>query len=237
MYKLNEVYTLEELTAQYTRQSSWSMQVLEYFWPETVPKRVLDVGCGPAPEYLTSRPAGFRLGLDIDKGAVAKASKMVQVLLANSAALPFRDGIFDVVMCHYLLLWAPMAQTLNEMWRVTVPGGRMICASEPDYYNRREAPNGIKDEFITALKSLGADPGAGGKLEKLLAELSDSYECGILTQIPDKEFQLTELKNDIEFIARVLGKDISAKAKPLIRELERKKGDIYMPVHFGCAIK
>lgn len=237
MYKLTEICSLDDLKEQYLRQAEWSAEVLDHFWPKKMPGLVLDVGCGPAPDYLLKKSAMERVGVDIDNKALGRIHESINRVQANSIALPFSDNTFDVVLCHYLLLWTPMRETLHEMWRVTVPGGRVICASEPDYYNRKESPHGIKDEFIAALESLGAHPGAGGKLEQEMAQLTNKYESGVLTQIENKEFQLAELRSDVEFISRILGKDISEKAQPLVNSLKNSSGDIYMPVHFGCAIK
>lgn len=234
---LHNYYPLEELIAQYKRQSNWSVEVLEYFWPKKTSKIILDVGLGPSPDYFLKLSSKDKVGVDIDKSALKRISSDIFRVQANSISLPFKDNVFDVVICHYLLLWVPIRLTLDEMWRVTAPGGRLICASEPNYSNRKEIPNCIKNDFIFALKSLGANPDAGNILKKEFALLTNRFETGILTPIDDKQFQLNELKSDIKFLSRVLNKDIFEKAKPLINALEQGVGNIYMPVHYGCAFK
>jgi SAM-dependent methyltransferase len=237
MFELSRFFGMDELSEQYRRQAGWSRQVIEYYWPEEEPVRVLDVGCGPVPDYFVKMPAGYRVGVDFDKRGLLEAKGDLERVLANSSALPFGDGMFDAVLCQYLLLWAPMRETVEELWRVTAPGGRLICASEPDYEGRREEPEGIKDDFVEAMKVLGADTGAGVKLEAELERLTDKFETGTLTMVEDKSFQLKELKSDLMFISKVLGRDVSSKAEPLMEALANNQGNIFMPIHYGCAFK
>jgi SAM-dependent methyltransferase len=237
MNKLSEYYSYTELTEQYTRQAQWSAEVRNHYWPKEAPERVLDVGCGPAPRYFAEQSGQIKVGVDIDQECLTSADNNLLLVQGNAVSLPFLDGIFDVVMCQYLLLWSPMRRTLAEMWRVLAPGGRLVCTSEPDYTARVEKPECITKEFISALDHLGADPGAGGKLEEELALLTDNYEIGILDQNPDTEFHLSELKSDIRFILKVLGKDLTEQAQPLVEALENGTGKVYMPVHYGCAWK
>jgi SAM-dependent methyltransferase len=237
MFILRDFYTIEELGEQYRRQAEWSQEVLDYYWPNNTPKRVLDVGCGPAPIHLERKKAKFKCGVDIDRETLIMVNSEINTVAADGGSLPFKNNVFDIVFCHYLLLWVPMRDVLQEMWRVTAKGGRLICASEPDYTSRRENPGGISQEFQTALTKLGADPGAGSKLEAEFAELTDKYEIGILNQLESSEFQLTELENDIEFISKILGRNIKDKARNLINSLKCSEGFIYMPVYYGCAYK
>jgi SAM-dependent methyltransferase len=237
MFELSRFFGLEELSEQYRRQAGWSRQVIDYYWPEVEPVRVLDVGCGPVPDYFVRLPAGYRVGVDIDRSALLKAKGDLLRMLADGTALPFSDSAFDVVLCQYLLLWAPMRETLEELWRVTAPGGRLICASEPDYEGRREEPEGIKTDFVEAMEVLGADVRAGAKLEAELERLTDRFETGTLTMVEDRNFQLKELNSDIKFISKVLGRDVSSKAEPLMEALANNQGNIFMPIHYSCAFK
>jgi len=52
----------------------------------------------------------------------------------DASRLPFADGFFDLTYCHYLFLWLkhPL-QALQEMKRVTRPGGWVATFAEPDY--------------------------------------------------------------------------------------------------------
>jgi len=89
----------------------------------------------------------------------------------NALSLPYSNGSFDIVYCHFLLLWVrdPL-QALLEMKRVTRPGGHVIAFAEPDYSNRIDRP----DELIQlgkwqteSLIRLGANPSLGTSLAEL----------------------------------------------------------------------
>jgi SAM-dependent methyltransferase len=237
MHGLREHYSLEELEAQYERQAEWSSDVVSYYWPKEKPCRVLDVGCGPAPDYFLEKDSDGKVGFDIDFEALKMVTPKVSRVQGTSVSLPFKDDSFDVVLCQYLLMWVPMEKTLKEMWRVTAPGGRLICASEPDYEERQEAPVCIKPFLIEAMVQLGANPRAGAELEKGLAALTNRFETGVLEPIEDREFQLSELNYDIEFLSRLHKKDMHFKARPLIRELKADRGIASTPVYYGCAFK
>ncbi|MGI9254543.1 MAG: class I SAM-dependent methyltransferase, partial [Thermomicrobiales bacterium] len=75
------------------------------------------------------------------------------------AALPFRDGAFPCVLCSEVVEHVPVEwPSLDELVRVTAPGGRLVIGT-PDYgrweWNALEwaygkvAPNAYADEHIT----------------------------------------------------------------------------------------
>jgi ubiquinone/menaquinone biosynthesis C-methylase UbiE len=90
---------------------------------------VLDLGCGRGGvmERLHQR-AGFSVGLDPDLRSLREHRAPALALACGLAeALPYTDGSLDVVCCSWVLehLSDP-AQTLAEVARVLVSGGRFI---------------------------------------------------------------------------------------------------------------
>jgi ubiquinone/menaquinone biosynthesis C-methylase UbiE len=100
---------------------------------------VLEIG--PGPGYLglewLSRTTNTRLnGLEISKDMIDLARRnAVEYRLAERATyvqgtgarLPFRDGSFDgAVTASSLHEWDDPAETLQEIWRVLKPGGRLL---------------------------------------------------------------------------------------------------------------
>jgi SAM-dependent methyltransferase len=86
--------------------------------------------------------------------------------------LPFPNSSFDLVCCHYLLLWVddPLV-ILSEMLRVTRPGGGVLCLAEPDYGGRVDHPGSLEVLGALqeqALRSRGAEPRLGRRLRQLL---------------------------------------------------------------------
>ncbi len=100
-------------------------------------ERVLDVACGTG---VVTRLAAERIGttgtgagLDVNPGmlAVARSVTLADMAIewyeASAEAMPLSDEWFDVVLCQFGLQFVPdKPAALREMWRVLVPGGRLI---------------------------------------------------------------------------------------------------------------
>lgn len=139
--------------------------------------RVLEVGCGTG-AILSELSNGISLhGLDIDRVALgqcrvnAPATSLVQ---GNALRLPYSNELFDIVYCHFLLLWVgdPL-QALLEMKRVAKTGAHVIAFAEPDYSARVDEPRELAplgEWQAESLQRQGADPGLGADLDELFFE-------------------------------------------------------------------
>lgn len=121
--------------------------------------------------------AGRAVGLDIDRGALRLAGRHVPAAAhvhGDGLDLPFAAGAFDACLTHFLLLWvARPARALQEMARVTRPGGWVFCFAEPDYGGRLDAPDDLAESGqlqSEALRRQGADPLLGRRLRALLRQ-------------------------------------------------------------------
>ncbi len=92
--------------------------------------RVLDAGCGNG-EYLHAL-AGHRVqaaGCDLSMGMLRSTGHR-SLLNADIAALPFRDGTFDVVLAVHMLYHVPDRHAaVRELRRVLAPGGVFIAVT------------------------------------------------------------------------------------------------------------
>ena len=92
--------------------------------------RVLDAGCGNG-EYLRAL-AGHAVqaaGCDLSMGMLRSAGHRA-LLNADIAALPFRDGTFDVVLAVHMLYHVPDRHAaVRELRRVLAPGGVCIAVT------------------------------------------------------------------------------------------------------------
>lgn len=160
--------------AYYRRQAAWTADLRAHLYRLAAVgtrERALDVGCGDG--WLTAELAGKvrreAVGCDIDEAALdaARAAQpSLEFVRSQPAALPFADGSFDFVACHFTLLWAadPVA-LLREMKRVAAPGGAVVWFAEPDWDGYIEWPDfGLRELICAALAARGADPLAGRKL-------------------------------------------------------------------------
>jgi ubiquinone/menaquinone biosynthesis C-methylase UbiE len=116
----------------------WAKILLQYASPQAG-ERVLDVACGTG---IVARLAaslvgaiGQVAGLDVSPAmlAVARAHTALSATTirwqeGNAMALPFPDGVFDVVLCQHGLQFFPdRAASVREMCRVLVPRGRALA--------------------------------------------------------------------------------------------------------------
>lgn len=106
--------------------------------------RVLDIGCGGGANIgrlLDRAPRGYVCGVDFsplsvetsrDYNRAAIGEGRCEVLEADSAALPFGNGSFDVVTAFETVYYWDIAAAFTEVARVLVPGGCFLVCNEDD---------------------------------------------------------------------------------------------------------
>jgi len=171
----------EDWHQRFLIQAQWTEALRLYFYDlvknETL-RSVLDVGCGTGallPEMDVLSPAQF-YGVDIDLDHLKVARQMCQecgLVGSDVHQLPFKANSFDLVTCHYFLMWVGSPQhALSELHRITKPGGCVVAFAEPDYGGRIDYPPEfirIREYQISSLLNAGADPRMGRKLKSLFA--------------------------------------------------------------------
>jgi SAM-dependent methyltransferase len=92
--------------------------------------RVLDAGCGPGSWPYALRPDLDITGFDIKfPPGPPPLSRSVRVFRADLARLPLRPGIFDLVVCHYVLEHVTeLEECCDELVRLTRPGGTLYLS-------------------------------------------------------------------------------------------------------------
>jgi len=179
--------------ARFSQQARWTQDLRNYLYTRaglSTAKRVLDVGCGTGallPELISGRQSSV-IGLDISHNSLsyAQSANSVACLLCGDAHnLPFVDRSFDITLCHFLLLWVSNPiRVLEEMVRLTKPGGVVLAIAEPDYGGRIDYPPelerlGILQEL--SLRQQGADTRLGRRLAAMFTQVGlNSIEFGVL---------------------------------------------------------
>jgi ubiquinone/menaquinone biosynthesis C-methylase UbiE len=124
--------------------SPWYRLVLEYLG-DVAGLRVLEVACGRGGFVRHLAKAGARVtGFDFSAAALqATRSKLYNnghpppesLVQGDAQNLPFADNAFDIVVSCETIEHLPDVQAgLNEMYRVTRPGGRLFLTT-PNYFN------------------------------------------------------------------------------------------------------
>lgn len=152
---------------------------------------ILDVGCGSGivTRDIVRLTKGKVIGIDGSNDMIEVAEKVlkdyknVELWVSGAEELPFDDNTFDVVTCNLLLMWADNPQiVVNEMARVTKPGGKVLVSLEPDYGGKLHWPEHPKVDPIfagKAIKDRGGDPHIGRKLRLLFVRAGLETKVGI----------------------------------------------------------
>ena len=150
---------------------------------------VLEVGCGTGviAGELAHLSRARVVGLDLENEMLTFARGQeggVTYTEGDAHALPFPVGCFDVVVCHYLLLWlADPARAVQEMARVTRPGGAVLACGEPDYGGRVDYPPelvALGQLQAQALRQQGADPELGRRLGEIFVGAGLQATVGVM---------------------------------------------------------
>lgn len=181
---------ISEWHDQFVRQAEWTEMVRNQLYRQAnllQAGRVLDVGCGTGviTNDLARRTRGEIIGLDINPDMLAFARRQtgrVRYQVGDAADLEFADGYFDVVTCHFTLMWvADPAEVVQEMARVTHKGGSVLICAEPDYGGRIDWPDlPLRDWQIQGLRSQGANPLIGRQVRQLMTQAGLRTEMGII---------------------------------------------------------
>lgn len=177
--------------AWYTYQAGWTRPTRQWLYRHVQlgnARAVLEVGCGTGvvAEEVARLSAAEVVGLDIDAAvlALARQSGRVICLQGDAHGLPFAAGTFDVVLCHYLLLWlADPLLGVREMARVVREGGAVLACAEPDYGGRIDYPWELVDlgrQQAESLRCQGADPAMGRRVGECFAAAGLRTTVGVM---------------------------------------------------------
>lgn len=204
------------LHQRYVQQAGWTSAIREHLFTQSKLSdhpRILEVGCGTGAilEEISRKVTPTKcFGVDIDFEALSYGINRYHTLditCSNAAMLPFPDNSFDLIYCHFFLLWAkPLQGILAEMVRVLSPGASLIAFAEPDYGGRIDFPPELKqlgDWQEQALQRQGAHTRIGRELAQQFIEHGlSNISTGVLggeweaTPMPGEE--TTTLLQDLQ---------------------------------------
>lgn len=210
--------------------------------------KVLEVGCGTgAITTDTGLTASCKLyGLDIDLEYLSIARKsdtQTHFTAANAMETPFPKGVFDVVYCHYFLLWMKdIPAVLAEMRRVTRPGGVILALAEPDYGGRIDYPPSLAELGqwqAHALARQGAHPEIGRRLLALFTAAGFvQVEAGLMGGQWKATFDSQAFENEWKVLQDDLDGMVSPARLQALRQMDEiatQKGEriLFVPTFYA----
>ncbi len=233
---------------RYLQQAQWTRELREYLFKQTgwdEASRILEVGCGTGAILGEAPQRGSLHGLDIDSDALAQCQVHVPsaaLVQGNALRLPYENGSFDIVYCHFLLLWVrdPL-QALQDMKRVARTGAHIFAFAEPDYTARVDEPSDLVplgQWQAEALRRQGADPGLGAKLADLffragieLVETGTIHEAESELSVEDWETEWEVIESDLAGF--IPGEDIHR--MKYLDQQARARGErvLHVPTYFA----
>lgn len=192
---------------------------------------VLEIGSGSGVIIgeIARRFGSRTFGIDIDPIMTHFArsiDKLTAYTLGDGCSIPYPDGIFNLTLCHFLLMWvSDPTKVLDEMIRVTQPGGWVMALAEPDYGGRIDYPKELSELGklqADALVSQGSDPQLGRKLRALFSQSRlEDVHAGVLGgewSTPSEE----ELESEWQTLTHDLKQSHASTTLDAFRELDRQ---------------
>lgn len=205
--------------------------------------RTLEIGCGTG--AILERMHTPTYGLDIQLAHLMEAkinAPTSPLTCANAHLLPYAEDSFDIVFCHFLLLWLDNPKSaLDEMMRITRKNGHLIAFAEPDYTQRVDKPAPLDELGIwqrDALKAQGADPAMGAKLTELFYGAGMAIvESGTISISARASFDINEWELEWKVLEIDLAGRVSQKRIQEMRALDWKawlqgKRILHVPTYY-----
>ncbi|MFN8381006.1 MAG: class I SAM-dependent methyltransferase [Anaerolineales bacterium] len=183
---------------RYLLQAAWTRDLRNYLFEKAGiadARRVLEIGCGTGAILREIKSPASLFGLDLESASLTECrihAPAASLTRGDAHFLPYPDQSFDIVYCHFLLLWvSDPLQVLREMARV---GRTVLALAEPDYSQRIDKPRVLEElgKWQTnALIRQGANPSFGTKLAETF------YQAGIQL-VETGPIQSAEMKRSAE---------------------------------------
>ena len=241
----------EEWHQRFLLQAQWSKALRFYIYNKLktgIPLSIIDMGCGTGAllQELDSEFPGQVFGLDIGFEHLLFADQncpQSHLTTGDVHQLPYPSSCFDIVVCHYFLMWTGSPdQAISEMQRITKPGGHIIAFAEPDYGGRIDHPPEfirIREYQISSLLEAGADPRMGRKLKGLFTNDGFSeLEYGVLQGSWQGEISEEEFNSEWKILEEDLGGVLSKTELRALKEHDRNTRNIgsrltYVPTFYA----
>nr|BAL54009.1 hypothetical conserved protein [uncultured Chloroflexota bacterium] len=239
--------------SRFRQQAAWTRPLRQYFLGKEEMRRaqrVLEVGCGSGAILQEWALPSALHGLDLSYARLREAqchAPAAHLVQADGLFLPYAANTFDLVFCHYFLLWvADPLDALREMYRVTCPNGSILALAEPDYEGRIEEPPELllpAEWQAEALRQRGADVTIGRRLPELFDQAGITLlESGCLAPAPRLALEAHQAEAEWQLLRRDLAGHISEEVLRAFDAIEKRARALgtryfYVPTWFAWGQK
>lgn len=226
---------MEQIDVYFVGKRNIMQAVLNFYKSEVEKEQplILDIGCGRG-AYLNKLTEGTYIGLDINSESIKLAHKIhpdKMFVVGDATKLPFKDQIFDCIICNELLEHIPDdTAALIELARVTKNSGKLL-ASVPNIE--------CENVFVKLQRSL-IDTEVGhcregysiSEVSKLIAKSGFKvqkykYGCGLVTAVV--EYSVIKLGGIFGYKPSNLNR-LFEQEKPLLAKLALKIYKLLSPI-------
>lgn len=209
------ILSIPEWHRRFSLQASWTEEIRRYLLKYMLPNvqmRILEAGSGTGAVLSNFLRENWVFhGLDLREDFLQFSRQQSAPAAFHTAGniyhAPYADNSFDLVYCHYLLLWLkdPVA-ALREIVRISTDRAWLLVFAEPDYGGRIDAPpplDQLGQAQTHSLAAQGADPFIGRKLPGYCSQVREIEieEYGILTPAPQPQYDPDFWESEWEMIA------------------------------------
>jgi ubiquinone/menaquinone biosynthesis C-methylase UbiE len=242
--------------ARFSQQAKWTAGLRQYLFDRAKlnkDDRILEIGCGTGAvlnSLIQKIDPSQVFGLDLNITYLSLATRytpQARFIQADAQAIPFPDDSFDIVFCHFLLLWVenPLF-TVREMARIARRGGWVLALAEPDYGGRIDFPEAlakIGQMQETMLRQQGAETRIGRRLAALFnAAALNNILTGVLGgewsrahDIEDLQQEWEVMKDDLR--GQLTQEELSALIEMDYRAYRDGERILYVPTFYAMGQK
>ena len=193
-------------------------KAISFLAEELQGKRVLEIGVGTGRYAVPLQKSGVEVvGVDIAARMVARGLEkgLRDIVFADGARLPFRDGSFDAVTSNHVLHLVPDWRTvLREAERVLRPAGVYFSLFE------RYKETTLSDEYRALLRAAGyerTDPGLHERNLPKLVPPARVVRVARWTEIASADKILEEMERKLYAFMWKVPEDLHEKALSILR--------------------
>lgn len=240
---------------RFVQQSYWTKTLRDHLLQSIVfdsDSPVMEVGCGTGAILAQTDLSTNKKIIGIDKNIesllmATRNCSNCSFFCADALQLPFTDGSFGLIYCHFFLLWlSNPGATLIEVHRILRDGGSFIAFAEPDYSSRVDFPPPLDVLGVLQAQALhrqGADVGVGKKLPSLLLDAGfELLNFGIIGYESIKPGIPQWWDSEWETLRQDLSPEVSKSDLYNFQEIDRQswlsgKRVLWVPTYYAVARK